>query len=368
MNDSLNSPMDMYQQRKKTLLIVVQKNIFIESFSYIIESFEYYLTCTSLTKSDKGGQAMSESIEHIFYKFPEDIKGSLLKIPQSIKKNIEEIRVKAEGSLNIYASGKEFFLNQSGEFVSNGKGYKNISKATLVSIFNAVLNYSAYAYEEELANGYITIKGGHRVGVCGKTVINEGKIQTIKDISSLNIRRSKEIIGISDDYVQYILKDSKSIYNTLLVSPPKCGKTTLLRDIVRHLSSKGFKMGVVDERSEIAGMYEGIPQNNLGVRTDILDGCPKEKGIIMMIRSMSPDIIVTDEIGKAQDIYAVECVRNAGIQLITTIHGASYEDIIHSKIKPLIQQKVFERIFFLSNSPVTGHVQYILNENKERIY
>ncbi len=311
---------------------------------------------------------MSESIEHIFYKFPEDIKRSLEKIPKSIKNNIEEIRIKAEGSLSIYASEKELFLNKNGEFITEAAEYKMISRAVLMSIFNAVLNYSAYAYEEELANGYITIKGGHRVGVCGKTVMHQGKIQTIKDISSLNIRRSKEIIGISNQYIQYILKDSKSVYNTLLVSPPKCGKTTLLRDIVRNLSSKGFKVGVVDERSEIAGMYEGIPQNNLGLRTDVLDGCPKEKGIIMMIRSMAPDVIVTDEIGKTEDVYAVECVKNAGIQLITTIHGSSYEDVMHSNIKPLILQNVFERIIFLTNLPVTGHVQSIVNQNKERIY
>lgn len=311
---------------------------------------------------------MSESIEHIFYKFPEEIKKPLERLPVFIKKNIEEIRIKAEGSLSIFTSDQEFFLNKDNEFVKKSDEQKVVSQKTLMSIFNAVLNYSAYAYEEELANGYITIKGGHRVGVCGKTVIHEGQIQTIKDISSLNIRRSKEIIGISNQYIQYILKDSKSVYNTLVVSPPKCGKTTLLRDIVRNLSNRGFKVGVVDERSEIAGMYEGVPQNNLGLRTDVLDGCPKEKGIIMMIRSMAPDIIVTDEIGKTEDVYAVECVKNAGIQLITTIHGSSFEDIMHTNIKPLILQNVFERIIFLTNLPVTGHVQCILNQNKERIY
>ncbi len=310
---------------------------------------------------------MRNSIEYIFCKFPEGIKRALFSMPDYVKSSIEEIRIKVNGPIVIYASGKEYFLNSDNIFTISRNNNRLISKEELMNIFNSILNYSVYAHEEELSNGYITIQGGHRVGLCGKVVMEEGKVKTIKNISSLNIRRSREIIGISEKIIQYIFRDSKSIYNTLIVSPPKCGKTTLLRDLVRNLSERGFKIGVVDERSEIAGMFEGIAQNDLGIRTDIMDGCPKEKGIIMMIRSMSPDIIATDEIGKEQDVYAVEAALNAGINLITTIHGYSYEDLEKSNIKKLICQGIFNRLVFLSNIPKTGSIKSIVNEYNQII-
>ncbi len=305
---------------------------------------------------------MNNNIEYVFSRFPEGVKKALFLMPDYVKSSIEEIRIKVHGPLVIYASGKEYILDSENKFSVDNNNSRLISKEELMNIFNSVLNYSVYAYEEELSNGYVTIQGGHRVGICGKAVLEGGKVKTIKNISSLNIRRSREIIGISEKIIQYIFRDSKSIYNTLIVSPPKCGKTTLLRDVIRNLSEKGFKIGVVDERSEIAGMFEGKAQNDLGSRTDILDGCPKEKGIIMMIRSMAPDIIATDEIGKEEDVYAVESALNAGINLITTIHGYSYEDLENSNIKKLIRQRIFKRIIFLSNIPATGSVKTIVNE------
>lgn len=310
---------------------------------------------------------MSKNLDHIFSKFPESLQRALFTLPDTVKDAMEEIRVKVNGAVTIYASGKEYFLHQDNRFRENCENMRIASKEEVLGIFNSVLNYSVYAYEDELSNGYVTIQGGHRVGICGKTVIQDGKVRTIKNISSLNIRRSREIIGISEKYIQYILRDNKSIYNTLIVSPPKCGKTTLLRDLIRNLSMRGFKVGVVDERSEIAGMHEGIMQNDLGIRTDILDGCPKDKGMIMMIRSMSPDIIATDEIGKEEDVYAVECALNAGINLITTIHGYTFEDLMNSNIKKLISKKIFNRIIILSNIPTTGCVNKIINSNNELI-
>ncbi len=310
---------------------------------------------------------MTNSIEYIFKKFPDEIKRALFSVPDYVKSSIEEIRIKVNGSMVIYASEKEYFLSRDNKFTTDRKNSRLITNKELQNIFNSVLNYSVYAHEEELSNGYVTIQGGHRVGVCGKVVMDEEKVKTIKDISSLNIRRSREIIGISEKIIQYIFRDSKSIYNTLIVSPPKCGKTTLLRDIVRNLSDRGFKIGVVDERSEIAGMFGGFPQNNLGLRTDVLDGCPKEKGIIMMIRSMSPDIIATDEIGKEADVYAVESALTAGINLITTIHGYTFNDLENSNIKKLVKERVFDRILFMSNIPSVGHIKSIVNSKNEII-
>ena len=230
------------------------------------------------------------------------------------------------------------------------------------TILNNLLNYSYYAYEEELAKGYITIEGGHRVGVCGRAVLDKGKVCLIKEISSLNIRRSREIIGVADRVIPHILdKNNGLLANTLIVSPPKCGKTTLLRDLVRVLSYKGYKVGLCDERSEIAGSYLGKPSYDLGPRTDVLDGCPKAEGMTMLIRAMSPDVVVTDEIGKTEDVSAIETAVCAGVSILTTIHGKNYDDVIASNIGPLVSKGVFSRIVFLTNDPRTGTIDEVLH-------
>lgn len=288
------------------------------------------------------------NLNNIILKLPSDIGKQINALPESIVNNLEEIRIRTGNNIILFADGKEYELES--------KTGEKINKEILNNIFNSILNYSAYAYQEELSNGYITIEGGHRVGICGRTVMENSRVKTIKDISSINIRRSKEIIGVSDGYMNHILKEKDQIYNTIIVSPPKCGKTTLLRDVIRNLSTMGFKVGVCDERSEIAGTYNGRTSYDLGERTDVLDGCPKDKGMVMLIRAMSPDIIATDEIGKKEDGQAIEAAVCAGIKLITTIHGSSYQDVIKSGIGEMVLSGIFERLIFLSNTPKVGTV------------
>jgi len=299
------------------------------------------------------------SLDKILVKLPVEIGDQIKGLPSHIKKNLEEIRIRNGHNIVLYASGKEYELE-----CRNGV---KIDNYTINNIFNSLLNYSAYAYQEELTNGYITIEGGHRVGVCGRTVIENGKVKTIKDISSINIRRSREIIGVSDPCIGYLLKGKHQIFNTIIISPPKCGKTTLLRDMIRNFSGMGFQVGVCDERSEISGMYNGQPSYDLGGRTDILDGCPKEKGMIMLIRAMSPDLIATDEIGKREDCHAIEAAVCAGISLLTTIHGSSYEDVMSSGIGELVDKGVFERLIFLSNIPAIGSISAIRDWRNQHV-
>ena len=299
------------------------------------------------------------SLDKILVKLPVEIGDQIKGLPGHIKKNLEEIRIRNGHDIVLYASGKEYALD-----CKNGT---KIDNYTINNIFNSLLNFSAYAYQEELTNGYITIEGGHRVGICGRTVIENGKVKTIKDISSINIRRSREIIGVSDPCMSYLLKGKHQIYNTIIISPPKCGKTTLLRDMVRNISGMGFQVGVCDERSEISGMYNGQSSYDLGDRTDILDGCPKEKGMIMLIRAMSPDLIATDEIGKREDCHAIEAAVCAGISLLTTIHGSSYEDVMSSGIGELVEKGVFGRLIFLSNIPAIGSISTIRDWRNQHV-
>lgn len=251
----------------------------------------------------------------------------------------------------MISGGREIKLNDS----------RLMTPELLEEILNRLLRYSYYAYEEELSNGYITIEGGHRVGICGRVTLKNGQVHLIKDISSLNIRRSREIKGAADKIIPMIADRSNGqINNTLIISPPKCGKTTILRDIARTLSYRGFRVGICDERSEIAGCFNGESSYDLGNRTDILDGCPKSSGMIMLIRSMSPDVIITDEIGKKEDAAAIEEALCAGINIITSIHGSSFEDVTSSAVGSLIRNHVFDTLIFLSATPVTGSIKKVM--------
>ncbi len=317
----------------------------------------------------------NKNINNILDILPVELRKIFRRISPSFLQNLEEIRLRVNRPLILNSKGEDYFITKEG-FTS--KILHNIVMVTtedLNTCFQLVTDYSAYALEEEIKNGFITIKGGHRIGICGKTVIDGNKIKTIKNISGLNIRISKEKIGCAEKIIKYIIESEKSIYNTLIVSPPGCGKTTLLRDIVRLISDgipkysfKGINVSVVDERSEIGGCYNGVPQNNIGIRTDILDGCPKADGMIMLIRTMSPKVIVTDEIGRDKDIYAIKEAINAGVKFITTIHGNSIEELHRrDNITQLLEKKVFERVIILTKLPKVGTVKKIIDYKNDKV-
>lgn len=283
----------------------------------------------------------------------DNIKKLFEDISEKQFEDIEEIRLRVNKPLILYRNKKEKILADSHIPTSDD----------IMLTLELMSDYSLYALEEELKNGYITLQGGHRVGITGKVVLDKGHIKTIKNINGMNIRISHQIIGCADSMIDYICSNEGKISHTLIVSPPRCGKTTLLRDIVRQLSNgttnrHGMTIGVVDERSEIAGCYKGIPQNDIGIRTDVLDGCPKAEGIMILLRSMSPDIIAVDEIGRNEDIYAIEEILNAGIKIICTVHGRTLEDIQQKPVlSKLIEKNIFEKIIVLSRDKGAGTIQ-----------
>lgn len=224
------------------------------------------------------------------------------------------------------------------------------TKDIVNKIFESICGNSVYAFTDEISNGFITIFGGHRVGITGKPLYKEGKIYNIKDISSLNFRIARQIIGAGDKIINDI-KVNGEFESTLIISPPGLGKTTLLRDIVRQISNNGHEVSLVDERSEIAACFRGIPQNDIGERTDVMDGVSKSEGIEMMVRSMRPDFVVTDEIGTDQDANAIMYAINSGVKVIATSHGKDIDDLKRSsKLKHIIEIGLFKKIVVLSEN------------------
>lgn len=247
--------------------------------------------------------------------------------------SLEEIRVRAGQPLMFLFAEGERFLEEDGRLGRDMHKGCGMSRRDLEEMVGFLCSYSMYAYEEQLRMGYLTLRGGHRVGVAGEVSLQHGKVARLQHIYFLNIRIAHEKKGCARALVE-ALRCGQGIHNTIILSPPGAGKTTLLRDAVRLLSQgdeshAGLKVGVVDERSELGAGYLGIPQNDLGPRTDVLEGAGKSEGIYMLLRSMSPQVIAIDELGTRDDFEAVTRAFHSGCRLIGTIHGESPESLEH---------------------------------------
>ena len=287
------------------------------------------------------------NLEELYKYFPTNIY-NLLKVSTTqnpkIKNELQEIRIRCNRPIILKLRNSEALIEYE------------INQTEILQTVERLCNNSIYAYKNQMCEGFITIKGGHRIGITGTAVIENGKIINIKYISSLNFRIAREIINCSNPILgQVIDKKNNTINNTLIVSPPGKGKTTILRDLIRNISNgvpalnfRGKTCGVVDERGEIAAMYQGIPQNNIGIRTDVIENISKAKGMKMLIRSMAPEVIACDEIGSKEDIEAIKEAMISGVKGIFTIHGKNFEDLKSNKyIKELIDNKQIEKIIYI---------------------
>ncbi|MGN0294591.1 MAG: stage III sporulation protein AA [Lachnospiraceae bacterium] len=279
-------------------------------------------------------------------------------VEQELRGNsrIQEIRLRCGKPVRMLENGQERIL----------PGSTVLTVRDMQETMEFVSRFSMYAYEEEIRQGFLTIRGGHRVGIAGKTVISQGQIKTIRNISFIHIRIACEYRDCARGLLPYLYENGR-LQSTLIFSAPGQGKTTLMRDLIRLISdgnSQGRSMtvSVVDERGELAACDQGVPQNDLGARTDVLDGCPKTLGMRLMLRSMAPSVLAVDEIAGENDVDALFEAAGCGCVLLATAHGESLERLLEKEaFRCLMQARVFDRYIQLANEGVPGKWSHIYN-------
>ena len=277
---------------------------------------------------------------------PYDIRTALGKISFD---GLEEIRLRSGLPVTLAYSGKKLFLSHSGVSHS-AAGSITAVDSDVRRACELIFRSSLYAYEEEIRRGFITLPGGHRAGISGTAVIKDGRLTFMKDISAVNYRIASAA-HIEDETVPEKVYNNGNVRSTLIIAPPRAGKTTMLRELIRYVSDRGVNVSVIDERHELAATFMGRHSFYLGAFTDILDGCPKSEGMSMALRSLSPEVIATDEIC-ASDIPSLAEITNSGVSVFATVHASSRAEL---EARPLLREILPFFSCFITISDKTTH-------------
>lgn len=286
---------------------------------------------------------------------PDRLKAAVLSAGQSEREKITELRLRRGRSLSAVLYGREYFLTYDGRFMNSFEGAVEVTAEDISQVFTRAFRGSVHSFPREMAQGYITCEGGNRVGFCGTAVSDRvGEVTSVKDISSINIRIAREVIGCAEAIFDRAFSDG--LASLVIASPPCGGKTTVLRDLCRLLGERR-RVSIIDERGELASVYEGEPQNDVGARSDIFNTYDKSAAVVTAVKVMSPDVLVCDEIGAKGDLEALEYALNSGVRLVCTCHAAVFDDL---KKRPavgrLMKQGYFDFAAMLGTGAMCGRL------------
>lgn len=299
-------------------------------------------------------------MDEILRLFPPDFQQGIKGLVYHHWSQLQEIRVRTNQKI-------EFIFDSSIRWLDKPLP----TKKEAAYILNQLSEYSLYRMEEELRNGFITIEGGHRVGIAGGIITTEKKVKAIQPVSFFNIRIAKQKKGCADTLMPYIYDGA--YHHTMILGAPQSGKTTVIRDICRQIavqsdSNRSKKVTIIDERSEIAASIRGVPQHDIGMRTDVLDACPKAEGMMMAIRTLSPDILIVDEIGAEKDVEAIIEASQAGVKIICTLHASDMADLYRRPtLQKLLQESIFERFLLLGQGRKIGKLTKAFDREGKQI-
>ncbi len=281
---------------------------------------------------------------------------------------VNEIRMRLNKRLLVYISGKPYYIAYDG--ITNIKDKAIVvSREMLYNVIKRATERSLYAVNNQLKQGFLTVLGGIRIGICGEVVIENGKVQTIKNFSSINIRVAREVKNCSLSILEFLL--TGGFCNTLIISPPGCGKTTLIRDILYQMSVRSYTYNILlaDERYEIANCFNGKPTLDVGEFTDIISGVEKAYAFNCGIRTMNPDIVVTDELSTKEDLESIMSISSCGVKVLASVHAKDIEDLKNKKdFQELLAKKVFKRFVVLDDSRGPGSIAGVYDESFRCLY
>lgn len=286
---------------------------------------------------------------------PDRLKAAVLSAGQGEREKITELRLRRGRSLSAVLYGREYFLTYDGRFMNSTDGAVEVTAEDISQVFTRAFRGSVHSFPREMAQGYITCEGGNRVGFCGTAVSDRvGEVTSVKDISSINIRIAREVIGCAEPIFDRAFSDG--LASLVIASPPCGGKTTVLRDLCRLLGERR-RVSIIDERGELASVYDGEPQNDVGARSDIFNAYDKSSAVVTAVKVMSPDVLICDEIGAKGDLEALEYALNSGVRLVCTCHAADFDDL---KKRPavgrLMKQGYFDFAAMLGTGAMCGRL------------
>lgn len=292
------------------------------------------------------------------------LRAILSGVPNSAKQSVFEVRLRAGKPIILTCAERPWFVDLDSQLLNLPKRPYIVTPNDIADSVVSMCAHSVHTHQQELKKGFISLKGGHRAGICGTAVVSDtGVITAVRDITSVNLRIAREAPGAADMLIEGIFKER--LRGCLIIGVPSSGKTTILRDLARQLANgetgRFIKVAVVDERCEIGAVFEGDAQNDLGYSCDILSGYPKAPGIETAVRTLSPQVIICDEIGGGDEVDGILESLNAGVKIIATAHAGSMKELLRRpQLVKLIESGAFERIVRLGGSQRPGEIRQIV--------